>query len=266
MSIERDEVAAAVSLELGGFRLEAARIDPGRLRVRMILIEAGSVVEVKEQELTTAALATDDPATLEARARRRLEAVGRLDPHSLAGWMPWDLLRAPTPFRPVGPFDEPDARLWHCAVLSAINSQAHEGGFEARFETLSDWRAEAVTTYFLWLAEATLGGNGLVTFLLQADVAEVMGVLEALEAAECQGLARRYREALGYTRTTGAADFMVFIDEEWLDARSVPFDPASPRPSIDHWREGGTYWFVKHELRPALVAYVQRHRAVLVAG
>ena len=41
---------------------------------------------------------------------------------------------------------------------------------------------------------------------------------------------------------------------------------AAATARLDHWREGGTYWLIEHELRPALAEFVRARRELLLVS
>ncbi len=249
----------ALPLRVGDVRIELAGSEGDQVQLRVIVFEGDEPRSVVEQGLSWSALELTRAAELEQRARARLKR------YDAALLMPRELLRAPRPYRRVGPFYEPDARLWHSAVVNAIHEQALERGFASRYEAIEDWPVAAFTAYFLWLAAAMLGGNGLEVFLSQAPVEDVVGVLEALETARCDQLAQRYREALGLAHSERAAEFLLSVDEDWLEEHMATPEPGATWSSIDHWEPGGTYSLIKHELQAASFAYVRAHAERLVA-
>lgn len=250
--------AAVLPLRVDDVSLEVVGEAGDTVTIRLVVFEGDAVCDVKEQELSWAALELADRGELEARVRHRL---ARADPRAL---MPSELLRRPCPYRPVGPFDAPTPRHWVQAVVNAIREQAHARGFDARFECLEDWPAEAAHAYYLWHAEAMLGGNGLESFLLQAPLEEVIGVLAALEAAGCQRFTARAREGLRLAIAEGASEFQLQADDDWLDEHRD--GERGTWSTIDHWREGGTYWLIEHELRPALAEFVRARRELLLVS
>lgn len=180
--------------------------------------------------------------------------------------MPDDLLREHVPYVPVGPF-ESEGALWHQDVCVAIDAQAKARGFEERHRVLDDWSSAPRTVYHLWLAECMLGGNGIGVFLLQQDLEDVVGVLEALDAADCRQLAALYRQGIGLCADQGSAEFLDFVDDDWLEEQRRPHtttDAADPWTAIDHWEPGGSYRLLEEELGPALRRTIDANRSTLL--
>ena len=120
----------ALPLRVGDVRIELAGSEGDQVQLRALVFEGEELRSVVEQGLSWSALELTHTADLEQRARARLKR------YDAALMMPWDLLRAPRPYRPVGPFYDPDPRLWYSAVVNAIHEQALERGFASRYEAI----------------------------------------------------------------------------------------------------------------------------------
>ncbi len=236
-----------------------ARLEGERLHAlaELTVLEGGQVEYTAEQEIDLGPASDVDLVATAARVRERLDAS------PLVGVFPQQLTRAPTPYRRVRPSTADDAgvRLWD--LRARLREQALSHGFEERFEVMGDWPVEPRTVYFLHLADAMLGGNGLEVFLDQAAGEEVTGVLAALEEVGCAGLGQLYREGLAIVAKRGrGADE---LDPDW-----VAREKRKPRPkawkswrALDSHEEGGTYALLQSELKPKLEAYLERHRESL---
>jgi hypothetical protein len=122
-----------------------------------------------------------------------------------------------------------------------------------------------MTVYFLWLVEAMVGGNGFESFLHHASArADVTGVLRAFRDGGCERLEQRYREALDVAASEGA-EFLMCVDEDWLRRERRRFPLDAPWKTIDSHDEGGSWWLLARELRPAFDRYIDTHRDELVA-
>lgn len=243
----------------GRLRILEVRSDGEELRalVRLEVLDADQVTSAMEQEVSLGASSGDDLASTAARVRQRLTT----DP--LEGNFPSHFTRPSTPFQriPKSPSSDDDTILWQ--LRDQVRTQAHALGFEDRFEVMSDWPQEACTLYFLDLADAMLGGNGLEVFLDQACAEEVVGVLSALDAAGCTTLVQLYREGLSIIAKRGRA--LDDLDEQWLSREKRKPRARAWRSwqALDSHEEGGTYALLKSELTPKLAAFVAHHRAVL---
>jgi len=248
--------------------LASAALDEQR-RVRavaqLLLYEDGAVCDVKEQEVDLG------PAELDSLRERIAAAASRLERFDLAVTMPAELLRAHTPFVRIADIDLASAQRKgqgkHDAVRDRVRAQAHAHGFEERFAVLADWGDAPRTVYFLDVGGAMLGGNGLETFLDQSDPDDVVGVLEALDAAGCERLARRYREGLGLIAAHGA-QLLDVINLDWLEREKIEPPPAALESwrAIDSWEADGTWTLVKQELAPASERFIEAHWDELVVG
>lgn len=241
-------------------RLELVRLHRAPEQVvvilRLVILEEPDSVArtIKEQELVyPTPFGDDELRAMAERARRHFDTLDELDL-----LMPSDLVRAPTPYRPVG-------RGAGVDLADAIRAQAHEGGFEARFERMGDWPVAPRTVYFLDLALAMIGGGGCEVFLGQNDVEEVIGVLEAADEAGCSRFAEVYRRALGLAARRGSGEFLAFVDEDWLEGELIEPDDDLGWRDLDHHDDGGTWSLLETEVRPALARYLAAHHATLVA-
>jgi hypothetical protein len=96
-----------------------------------------------------------------------------------------------------------------------------------------------------------------------------MGEIDAGDRIGAPRLARRYREALGLA-DDGDAERLQCVSLDWLEAEAL--DRPEAGDGVSRWRaidshdEGGTFWLIDHELRPAASAYIRAHGAVLLAG
>lgn len=219
--------------------------------------ENGEVIQSMQQPVAVAGLGTEDPHELARRARERME----LPRFEFA--TPLQLVA-----RPYAPVPRPNGLAVDEAIFlvaDALSEQAHDTSFDARFDRLDLWPAAPRTLYYLMSAEA-LGGNGLESFLGQAQFEEILGVRDALEAAGCTGLVERLRQGLCLAWSEGA-EFTVQTDEDWIERESLPVPHGQERPwaRIDGHQEGRTYWLVQHELAPKRLAYYLAHQAEIVA-
>lgn len=235
--------------------LEASEHGPSLL-FELSVHENGEVIHSMQQPVAIRGLGTEDPHELARRVRERI-LLPRFEFAT-----PFLLLArpyAPVP-RPLGV--EVDEAIFR--VYDALSEQAHDTGFDARFDRLDVWPAAPRTLYYLVTAEA-LGGNGLESFLGQAPFEEILGVRDALEAAGCTALTERLRQGLSLAWSEGA-EFTMQTDEDWIESEGLPVPDGDERPweRIDGHEEGRTYWLVGHELRPKRLAYYLAHEAEIV--
>ncbi len=225
-----------------------------RVGFQVTVHDGPELVWMTEQELDFATL---DPAEIITLATRVRERLATIDLES-ACITPSQLL-AP-PFVPLTLPNLPPDQLVP-TITDALRSQALAGGFDARFDRLANWPLAPRTVYFLDLAHAMLGGQGFEVYLAQQDFEDILGVLEALDTAGCDRLALRMRQGIALCAEQGGAEFLVQVDEEWLEDEGRPFaEGESPSwSSIDSHEPGGTWWLVEHELAPALDTYVRGH-------
>lgn len=262
-----------------------------RAGMRLTIKDGLEIVYELEQELVLDGVTPAEIAAWAVRARVRM--VGLAD---ASGCITPAALIVP-PFLPldaelVGPANGERAVE---AVTDALREQALAGGFEHRFDRLAVWPAIPRTIYFLDLASAMLGGNGLEVYLSQQCFEDVLGVLEALEAVGCEGLALRMRQGITLAAEEGGAEFLMQVDDDWLEENGRPLDEDededegededaseddgasedesagededanNPWRRIDSHEPGGTWWLVDNELRPALERYVRENLGALVA-
>lgn len=237
--------------------IEASESGPSVL-LELTVRENGEVVHAMQQAVSLLGLGTESPHEL---ARRVME---RMDLARFEFATPFQLVArpyAPVP-RPTGL--APDEALF--GVFDALSEQAHDTGFEARFERLGVWPEAPRTLYYLVTAEA-LAGNGLEGFLGQAPLEEILGVRDALLAAGCARLSERLRQGLTLAWSEGA-EFTVQVDEDWIEQEGLPAPPGNERPwaRIDGHEEGRTYWLAQHELGPKRLAYYVAHQAEFLGG
>lgn len=233
---------------------EAQRHDDRvRARVLVELLAELEVVDVFEQELdicpATPAGVADAVAAVRARAGRPLARR-----FGLVAEMFTQIVE----YRPVAPGNGVRD------IADAIYEQALENGFDQRLYVVADWPAPARHVFFLGLANGELGGGGYESFFSRAEAGELVGVLAALDAAGCTGLARLCRLALDFANTQGgigASD----INYGWLAAATagVTADDDLEWSDIDHHRDDGTYGMVERELPARLAAFVAAHRGEL---
>jgi hypothetical protein len=260
-------LAAAFPVARDGATLASAGLVVGpegtRASMRLTVKDGAEVVWEVEQELELDGVEPSEIAAWGERARERM--VGLAEVH---GCTTPAALVVP-PFRPLeaaalGPADGEDL-VW--MVTDALREQALAGGFEHRFDRLAVWPEVPRTIYFLNLAHAMLGGNGLEVYLSQQCFEDVLGVLEALEEVGCEGLALRMRQGIALSAEEGGAEFLMEVDEEWLEENGRPLPKGEGRAwqRIDSHEPGGTWRLVDDELRPALERYVREHVGALVA-
>jgi hypothetical protein len=239
-----------------------ARQEPGGRRwdFAVRVVEGGEVVSEVQQPVDPMSLAFDDVAGLAARAAKRMEDLG-----SVIGIVTPAQILAP-PFRRLASGEIDRAEDEVRVIGDRLRDQAHGGGFDARFDRLLGWPEEAKNTYFLALAHDVLGGEGLEAFLSQAQLEDVEGMLGALEGAGCARLASRIRQGLTLCAEEGGAEFLLQVDEGWVEANGAPVPAGEGRcwTRIDSHDEGGTWWLVEHEVAPALAEYIRAHRLALV--
>jgi len=255
-----------VSTDTARCEVTEARREEGGVFVtyRFVTFEYGEVRDVKEQEVGHRPLDEDSVRVIANTVRARLSDQAT----DLAVAMPYDLVRPLRPYQrvrvPSRP-GQPEPWRWRQDLLDAIHAQAHADGFEERFEHLDDWANAPRTVYFLWLGVAMLGGNGCEVFLGQNDVEEVVGVLKALDEAGCERFAALYRTALFIARRERSSEFLLCVDDDWLDAQvAEPADPNASWHEIDSHAPGGTYALLESEVKPALSRYIEQHRDLLV--
>jgi hypothetical protein len=259
-------LAAAFPVARDGATLACAGVVVGpegtRASMRLTVKDGSEIVYELEQELELDGVPPSEIAAWGERARERMARLaedGCITPASLV--VP--------PFRPldaatVGSADD-ETVVW--AVADALREQALAGGFEHRFDRLAVWPAIPRTIYFLNLAYAMLGGNGLEVYLSQQCFEDVLGVLEALEEVGCEGLALRMRQGIALAAEDGGAEFLMEVGEEWLEENGRPLPDGEERPwrRIDSHEPQGTWWLVDNELKPTLERYVREHAGALVA-
>jgi len=252
-------IAAALPLTRGERTLICSGVEgEGRrvaLELELQVMEDGDLVGTMGQTVLLESLEADDAEELLARASERLEAL------SPDAWVPTPAQLLAPPFRPLpaAAIATADAH----AIYDRLQLQAHAAGHESRFDRLDVWPIEARTIYFLVVAEGRLGSHGLGPFLSQAPLEEVVGVMDALEEARCDRLARLLRQGLTLVGSTGGAELLLQIDDDWIDDEGLPMPDGTSWSSIDSRDEGGTGWLVREELAPAIARYVDAHRAAL---
>jgi hypothetical protein len=212
-----------------------------------------------EQNFDLDGLDPAEIATWGERARQRLAGLTAAD----ACTTPAALVVPP--FRRLAALPVADEELVP-SITEALRTQAIASGFDTRFERLALWPTIPRTIYFLDLAYAMLGGNGFEVFLAQQCFEDVVGVLEALEESDCERLALRMRQGIELCFEDGGAEFLVEVDEDWLESNGRPMPDGDERDweRIDSHEPGGTWWLVDHELQPALEQYVREHLGALV--
>lgn len=231
-----------------------------RASFRLTAREGEEVVWSVEQSLDLAGIEPSELATWAERARERLAELSLAD-----AWTTPTALFVP-PFRPLDAAVVGAAEDLVPAITDALREQALASGFEARFERLATWPAIPRTIYFLDLAYAMLGGNGFEVYLAQQCFEDVQGVLDALEEAGCERMALRMRQGIALAAEEGGSEFLVEVDEDWLEDHGEPLPDGEGRAweRIDSHEPGGTWWLVEHELQPALERYVREHLGVVV--
>jgi hypothetical protein len=224
--------------------------------LRLTIFEGEVPESIKEQSVR---LGAADATHVEAMVAWSAERMAKADVEFM---FPHDIVRAPAPFVRVAATTD---AYWTDAVRESIREQALARGFEQRFDVLGDWPVPARTVYFLDLANAMLGGNGLEVFLGQCAPEDAIGMLAALDEGGCAQLAQRFREALGLIDEQNG-ELTSYVSEDWLarERRDPPEAARSSWRAIDSWEPGGTYALMKEELAPAIDRYVTRHRSGLV--
>lgn len=261
-------LVAAFPVARGGVTLSSLGLVAGpagpRASMRLVVEEDGVIVWEVEQELGLAGVGPEGIATWAERARERLAGLD-----ALAACTTPSALFVP-PFRPlvrpVAAGDPGALETWLPAITDGLREQALTEGYDQRFERLALWPTVPRTVYFLDLAYAMLGGNGLEVFLAQACFEDVVGVLAALEEADCERLALRMRQGIGLAAAEGGSEFMMEVDEDWPVEHGRPLPQGEGRDweRIDSHAPGGTWWLVDEELAPALARYVVAHLDALV--
>lgn len=224
----------------------------------LTVTEDGEVMEIRQQPVALEGLGSADPEALAARVRERigLERYAFASPSLLLA----------RPFERVAARDERPVEAQRWDVYDQLAKQAHDTGFEARFDRIYVWPEAPRTLYYLFLIDGVVGGSGFEVFLGQAQMDEILGALDALEAAGCPRLLERLRQGLGLAWSEGA-EFVAQADEDWIDDEALPVPEGEGRPwsRIDSHEEGGSYWLLRHELGPRRVAYFNAHRDEIVA-
>lgn len=257
MTLSLASMAEAFPVVVGARTLTCLDIEPSEhgpsLLFELSVEENGEVIQSMQQPVAIAGLHTEDPHELARRVRERMD-LPRFEFAS-----PLQLVA-----RPYAPVPRPSGLAADEAIFDvhdALSEQAHDTGFDARFDRLDLWPAAPRTLYFLVTAES-LGGNGFESFLGQAPFEEILGVRNALEAAGCTGLVERLRQGLSLAWEAGA-EFTMQTDEDWIEQEGLPVPEGEERPwaRIDGHEEGRTYYLVRHELAPKRLAYYLAHEA-----